>query len=272
MTELHGLILAGGRGSRLAADGVDDPKPLVRLGGMPQVARLAHSLRAAGCERVTCMARDDLAPRIADALAQVTPPVRVVPCRTPSSLHTLVAGLRALEVPYALCTLVDTFMADDDWAALGPRATQVQAGELDLLLAVTPFADDDPHPLYVELDYAARVRGIGESPPVLPVLTVSSAPPVLPVLPVSPAPPASPSRPLVTGGIYLLGPAAQRLAAACLEAGHSRLRSFLARAPRQLAVAAVEIERMIDIDYRADLEAAARRLAERLEPSGGTGA
>jgi molybdopterin-guanine dinucleotide biosynthesis protein A len=260
LTELHGLILAGGLGSRLAADGVDDPKPLVRLGGMPQVARLANSLRAAGCERVTCMARDDLAPRIADALAQVTPPVRVVPCRTPSSLHTLVAGLRALDAPYALCTLVDTFMADDDWAALGPRATQVQAGELDLLLAVTPFADDDPHPLYVEVDDAARVRCIGEMPPAAPAQTAS------------PAPPASPARPLVTGGIYLLGPAAQRLAAACLEAGHSRLRSFLARAPRHLAVGAVEIERMIDIDYRADLEAAACRLAERLEPSRGTGA
>ena len=35
---MHGLILAGGDGSRLLASGVTVPKALVRIAGRPQVA------------------------------------------------------------------------------------------------------------------------------------------------------------------------------------------------------------------------------------------
>lgn len=248
MTEPHGLILAGGLGSRLLADGVSDPKPLIRLGGVPQIARLAHSLRAAGCGQVTCMARDDLAQRISATLQRLAPSTRVVPCRTPSSLHTLVAGLRATAALYTLCAMVDTFMAEDDWHALGQQTTRVQTGELDLLVAATPFAGNDPHPLFVELDGTARIQRIGETQSALM---------------------KSPSRPMVTGGIYFLGPAAQRLAGDCLNAGLSRMRSFLARAPRHLTVGAVEIERMIDIDHLDDLLAAETWLT-RYTPAGHT--
>ena len=37
---MHGLVLAGGEGSRLAADGVAAPKALVPVGGRPQLLRL----------------------------------------------------------------------------------------------------------------------------------------------------------------------------------------------------------------------------------------
>jgi len=37
---MQGLILAGGEGSRLVADGVDTPKALVEVAGRPQILNL----------------------------------------------------------------------------------------------------------------------------------------------------------------------------------------------------------------------------------------
>lgn len=238
MAELMGLILAGGLGSRLAADGVPEAKPLVRVGGVPQVVRLARALRAAGCTDVTCIARDDLARPVAEALQEGETGGHVVPCRTPSSLHTLVEGVEAAGTRAILCTMVDTCMAAADWVAVGERAARgLYAGEA-LLLAVTPFAGDDESPLFVDVDETGRVRRIGEGPG---------------------------ERALVTGGVYALSPAAQHLARSCLEAGMSRMRAFLAHAAPRLTVGAIEIGRMIDIDHRTDLDAAERWLAGHLE-------
>lgn len=238
MPELHGLILAGGLGSRLAADGVGDAKPLVRVGGVPQVVRLVGALRAAGCRDVVAMVRADLAPEVAAALDRAEVGSSVVSCSMPSSLHTLVAGLAAVKADAVLCTMVDTCMPDADWIMVGKRAARGMAGGEELLLAVTPFAGDDERPLFVEVDGAGRVRRIGEAPR---------------------------ERPLVTGGVYALAPGAQQLAGECLVAGMSRMRAFLAHAASRLAVGAVEIERMIDIDHRTDLEAAESWLAESPE-------
>jgi NDP-sugar pyrophosphorylase family protein len=238
LPELRGLILAGGLGSRLAASGVPEAKPLVRVGGVPQVVRLARALHAAGCADVVCMVRDDLAGAVAMALEEGGAGGRVLPCRTPSSLHTLVEGVAAAEGAAVLCTMVDTCMTDADWVALGARAARGLGAGDALLLAVTPFAGDDERPLFVDVDDAGRVRRIGDLPG---------------------------ARPLITGGVYALAPEAGQLARACLEGGMSRMRAFLAHAAPRLPIGAIEIERMIDIDHRADLDAAETWLAEHLQ-------
>jgi len=100
---MQGLILAGGRGSRLAADGVETPKALVEVAGRPQLLHLSQTFVALGCESVTCMVRDDVA-------VEVPPPLPAVvhTCRTPSSLHTLVAGLAVAPPGPVFCAMVDT--------------------------------------------------------------------------------------------------------------------------------------------------------------------
>src|SRR2546427_87210 len=85
---MRGLILAGGRGSRLAADGVETPKALVEVAGRPQLVNLIETFAGLGCDSITCMVRDGIS---VDLPAPVPAIVRT--CRTPSSLHTLVAGL-----------------------------------------------------------------------------------------------------------------------------------------------------------------------------------
>src|SRR5438552_2388561 len=58
---MHGLILAGGEGARLAAGGIVVPKPLVEVAGKPQLLRLLETLDALGCDSLTCAIRADLA-------------------------------------------------------------------------------------------------------------------------------------------------------------------------------------------------------------------
>ena len=96
---MHGLVLAGGEGSRLAREGgggVAAPKPLVEVAGRPLVVGLLETFGRLGCETLTCMVRDEFrdALRLL-AACDVGRPLRVEPCHTPTSAHTLAAGLVA---------------------------------------------------------------------------------------------------------------------------------------------------------------------------------
>src|SRR6266566_3349005 len=105
---MQGLILAGGRGSRLAADGVEAPKALVEVGGRPQIVNLIDTFAELGCASITCMVREGIT-------VDVPKPTVVRTCRTPSSLHTLVAGLAIVPPGPVFCAMVDTVMPAADW-------------------------------------------------------------------------------------------------------------------------------------------------------------
>src|SRR5258705_12609663 len=155
---MHGLILAGGEGSRLSSEGVGVPKPLVRIGGEPLVVRLLTQLAGLGCETLTCMVRADF-----DAVFQLLdgrafgPPLAVRSCRTPSSMHTLAEGLENVPAGPVFCTMVDTVMPPSDWRMVYAATAQGLADGADAVLVVTPFVDDEP-PLYVSVDGAGFVQ------------------------------------------------------------------------------------------------------------------
>jgi len=229
---MQGLILAGGRGSRLAADGVETPKPLVEVGGRPQIVNLIERFAELGCESITCMVRDGIR-------VDVPPPRRALVrlCRTPSSLHTLVAGLATVPPGPVFCAMVDTVMPPADWHLLYRGVTERLAAGSLAVLAVTPFVDDEL-PLYVTRNAEGLATGIFDTPP--------APSPLAPLL--------------VTGGVYGLSPEARRLAAVAVASLH-RMRAYLRllvelRAP----VATVEVPRIIDLDHKRDLDAAERWL------------
>ena len=153
---MQGLILAGGRGSRLAADGIDTPKALVEVAGRPQIVNLIRTFDELGCESIICMVREGIT-------VDEPGPAKVRTCRTPSSLHTLVAGLSMVPDGPVFCAMVDTVMPAADWRRLYQGVTERLAAGSLAVLAVTPFVDDEL-PLYVTRDAAGLVTEISDAP------------------------------------------------------------------------------------------------------------
>lgn len=227
---MHGLILAGGEGSRFAAEGIATPKALIPIGGVPQLLRLARTLDRLGCASLTCLVRDgvDLAPIAAD-LRRLRVPLALRSCITPSSLHTLALGLEVVPHGPVFCAMVDTLIPAPDWARLYDGSRRALARGADAVLVVTPFVDDE-RPLFVALDDRDRVCRVG----------AEAGDPVL-----------------VTGGVYVLSDRIRATAAEAIAAGRSRVRAWLGRLVQAgCDVQVVEVPKIIDLDRRRDLEAA----------------
>ena len=234
---MHGLILAGGEGARLVAGGIAVPKPLVEVGGKPQIVGLLETFTALGCSSLTCAVRADF-PAVSRLLdgRRFGPPLTVVHCRTPSSLHTLVEGLRGIPGGPVFCSMVDTVMRPEDWEAVYRAAGRYIEEGAEIVLAVTPYVDDES-PVYVSRPGGGDVRAVSDEP-------------------VTP--------PCVTGGVYGLSALARRAAAEAVARGVHRMRAFLKLLVAEgRRVAAVEVPRIIDIDRPSDLQTANAWLAAR---------
>lgn len=224
---MHGLILAGGIGSRLSADGVTEPKPLVQIGGQPQLLRLCETLEALGCTTVTCMVRAGVSTA---SIAGDSFRRRTIACATPSSLHTLALGLEAIPAGPVFCTMVDTVMPWESWLNVWTAWQSATAHGATALLAVTRPPARDQQPLYVAMDDTERITTIGAS---------------------------ARGSSFATAGAYGFGTAARPLAARAVEGGMHRMREFLALLVREgLRVQAVCVPRALDVDSREDLEEA----------------
>ncbi len=224
---MHALILAGGEGSRLRADGVATPKAFVEIGGRPLVFRLVETLRGLGCASITAVIRRSVLAQ-AGGLAQgaLEAGLNVIPCDTPSSLHTLARGLEAVPPGPILCTMVDTVMREGDWQHLFDRADRQLQDGADACVAVTSFVDDEK-PLWVTRRSDGLVRSFGAER-------------------VTPA--------LVTGGVYFLSSGIRDLAPRVVSLGVERMRGFLGwLVEHGYRVATADVERIVDLDRGRDL-------------------
>jgi molybdopterin-guanine dinucleotide biosynthesis protein A len=223
---MHGLILAGGEGARLAADGIRDPKAMVSIAGRPQLQRLCDTLEALGCETVTCLVRRG----VVTSSVLAGPRRRAVPCETPSSLHTLAHGLELVPDGPVFCTMVDTVMPWESWFAVWQPWQSTRDYRRTALLAVTPTPARDPDPLHVRVDAAGWVTAIG--------------------------PDAGASH-LATAGVYGFGLGPRALAADLVAQGTHRMRAFLAALlTAGMRIRGIEVPRALDLDRRQDLEEA----------------
>ncbi len=227
-------IIAAGEGSRLAAEGVVAPKPLVKIGGEALIDRLikvfldndAESVAVICNERMTDVAAH--LERIArNGLDGRTVPLHCIVKSTPSSMHSFYEISRYLgEGPFCVTTVDTIFRADEFAGYICAFASAVKRGDCEGMMGVTDFVDDEK-PLYVETDNSLNITGFIDS---------------------------SDTCRYISGGIYGLTPFALETLEACLGRGESRMRNFQrALVADGARLKAYPFSKVLDVDHAGDI-------------------
>ena len=262
-------IIAAGEGSRLAQEGIDAPKPLVKVNGEHLIDRLLRIFMENDAEEIVVIC-NDLTPYVSSHLARIQNeglygrpiPLRFIVKSTPSSMHSFyelsktldVEKFRSLEVennstsqqrnvstsqplnlstPFVLTT-VDTIFREEEFGNYISAFKQVLAEGGDGMMGVTDYIDDEK-PLYVE----TVGQGSSEWPRITNFLDACDHPHY------------------ISGGIYGLTPRAIETLNVCIERGESRMRNFQRALIRDgLQLRAYCFSKVLDIDHASDIQKA----------------
>ena len=241
-------IIAAGEGSRLAAEGVQEPKPLVKVCGEYLIDRLMRIFVENDAEEVVVIC-NDLTSLVSSHLRHISEkglngrpvPLRFVVKSTPSSMHSFheLSGLLG-DAPFVLTT-VDSIFREQEFSAYVKAFEKVLDEGGDGLMGVTDFIDDEK-PLYVGTDEQMNITGFYDNNRL--------------------------ANRYISGGIYGLAPSALETLDNCMQRGESRMRNFqrgLIRDGRRLK--AFRFSTVFDIDHASDLAKAEAFLATAGQPS-----
>lgn len=228
-------IIAAGEGSRLSAEGVTEPKPLVTVGGEHIIDRLMRIFMRNGADEidVICNDRTNLVSEHLlgieeDGLDGYPIPLQMHVKSTPSSMHSFFELSPRLEGHAFVLTTVDTIFREDEFSEYVKAFRQCLSDGYDGLMGVTSYVDDE-RPLYVATDDGMGITGFLDDD-------------------------ARHLCKYVSGGIYGLAPNAIDTLRACMSRGESRMRNFqrgLLRDGRRLK--AYAFSKVLDIDHKADI-------------------
>lgn len=227
-------IIAAGEGSRLAQEGVKEPKPLIQLQGIPIIERLVMLFATQGASSINIIINKQQ-PQTLSRLQQLQEryPINIVVKDTPSSMHSLHALSHLLRGEKFCLTTVDTIFKEQEFAEY---IKEFEASQHDGLMAVTDYIDDEK-PLYVETDADLNITAFADNP-------------------------SAASR-YISGGIYGLDDRALDILDACMAAGIERMRNFQRNLVKDgLKLKAYPFKKIIDIDHAEDITKAEEFLAE----------
>lgn len=237
-------IIAAGQGSRLKMEGMDLPKPLVRLGGKPMIGRLTEVLSRAGASTIYIIVNEEMT-EVADYLRSLRPDgceLRLTVKSTAGSMESFRELSKSMDRtrPFCLLTVDTVFLPDEFRRFIAEFEVDPEA---DGYMAVTSYVADEK-PLYVATDAEGEITGFLDRP--------------------------LPDTRYVSGGIYALRPAAFGLLDDCAAAGKTRMRDF----QRSLVAAGLRLKarpfsKIIDVDHAADLCEAETFLSNQSTPNEG---
>lgn len=236
-------VIAAGEGSRLAAEGVAEPKPLVRIGGEPLIDRLVRVFLENDAEEIVVICNDrtaqvgrHLTHLQRDGLAGRPVPLRFVVKSTPSSMHSFFEISRYLDSSPFCLTTVDTIFRESEFRDyIRAFADAVGDGSADGMMGVTDYIDDEK-PLYVETDSGLGITGFLDH---------------------------SDTCRYISGGIYGLTSRAVRTLEGCMARGESRMRNFQrAMVADGLRLKAWPFSKVLDIDHAGDIKKAESFISE----------
>lgn len=230
-------IIAAGDGSRLAQEGVTEPKPLVKVRGERLIDRLIRIFMGNNATEIIVICNEqmsDVASHLKmiqdDGLNGRHVPLRFVIKSTPSSMHSFYELCHFLRDEPFILTTVDTIFDESEFHDYVLSFQDKIAQGTAALMGVTDYIDDEK-PLYVGVDNVMRINGYYDTPQA--------------------------DSHFISAGIYGLTAPSLDILEACIEKGESRMRNF----QRALVAAGLQIEaypltKVFDIDHINDIRKA----------------
>lgn len=244
-------ILAAGEGSRLAQEGVEQPKPLVKINGEAMIDRLIRVFKSCGADEIAIIT-NNLTPLTQEHLQQLQafdPQIHVLVKTTPSSMHSFYELHKQIEKGKFCLTTVDTIFDEEEFRRFIKAFEQ---SEGDGIMAVTDYIDDEK-PLYISTKNGSNlITGFHDS---------------MEQFEKSEASQYSQCR-YISGGIYCLTDKAFAVLEKCIESGMSRMRNFQRQLIAEgLTLCAYPFSKILDVDHASDILKAEEFLAERKSSS-----
>ncbi|GBU06681.1 hypothetical protein AwDysgo_00120 [Bacteroidales bacterium] len=223
-------IIAAGEGSRLLHEGVEAPKPLVRLNGICLIDRLIDIFLRQGASSISIIINEEMK-LVQGHLSQRTMdiPFKVLVCSTPSSMHSFFELSKFLPEGKFCLTTVDTIFKEDEFAKF--ISAFYKDTQHDGMMAVTSFIDDEK-PLYVAVEEGSNaIKGFLDEAPE--------------------------DAKYISGGIYCLNSIALRTLDTCMSKNISKMRNFQRELLADgLSLQAYPFEKIVDVDHIEDINKA----------------
>ena len=233
---MHYAIIAAGEGSRLAQEGVELPKPLVKLNGKPMVKRLIDIMMDCNAESLSIIVNQQMtAVREYIESLELPVPLHLVVKSTPSSMHSFYEVTRSFPADGKfVLTTVDTIFLEKDFRRY--VAAFEENADADGFMGVTDFIDDEK-PLYIDTDPEMKILAYRDKP--------------------------WDGVKYISGGIYGLTPPCLDVLDKCMAEGVSRMRNYQrALVDAGLYLKAFQFGKVVDVDHAGDIATAERFIAE----------
>lgn len=230
-------IIAAGDGSRLAQEGVTEPKPLVKVRGERLIDRLIRIFMENNATEIVVICNEqmfDVANHLkmiqAKGLNGLPIPLRFVVKSTPSSMHSFYELRDFLRDEPFILTTVDTIFDESEFHDYVLSFQDKIAHGTAALMGVTDYIDDEK-PLYVGVDNFMRINGYYDN--------------------------AQVDSRFISAGIYGLTASSLDILESCIEKAESRMRNFQrALVAAGLRMEAYPLTKVFDIDHIEDIRKA----------------
>lgn len=230
-------IIAAGDGSRLAQEGVTEPKPLVKVRGERLIDRLIRIFMENNATEIVVICNEqmfDVATHLkmiqAKGLNGLPVPLRFVVKSTPSSMHSFYELRDFLRDEPFILTTVDTIFDESEFHDYVLSFQDKIAHGTAALMGVTDYIDDEK-PLYVGVDNVMRINGYYDN--------------------------AQVDSRFISAGIYGLTAPSLDILESCIEKGEGRMRNFQrALVAAGLRMEAYPLTKVFDIDHIEDIRKA----------------
>lgn len=230
-------IIAAGDGSRLAQEGVTEPKPLVKVRGERLIDRLIRIFMENNATEIVVICNEqmfDVANHLkmiqAKGLNGFPIPLRFVVKSTPSSMHSFYELRDFLRDEPFILTTVDTIFDESEFHDYVLSFQDKIAHGTAALMGVTDYIDDEK-PLYVGVDNVMRINGYYDN--------------------------AQVDSRFISAGIYGLTASSLDILESCIEKAESRMRNFQrALVAAGLRMEAYPLTKVFDIDHIEDIRKA----------------